>query len=136
MLPGNRRALVALNNGETMTVPVGCMQEIPPALDPDEPKSEPQASGDCEKSRADVHMAVDSDSSVPTPSRDEPLHAADLERGELEQERPDSQMTGSARSSPEPQSSINASEWSSQESQDPRHSSVDPADFSSDSEFD
>ena len=58
-------------------------------------------------------MAVDSDSPVPKPSRDEPRDAADLERGELEQEQTDSQMTD-APSSPEPaHSSINPSDWSS-----------------------
>ena len=133
MLPGNRRALVALNNGETMTVPVDCMQEMPPALDPDEPKSEPQASGDCEKSRADMHMAVDSDYHVPKLSRGEPLDTADSEWGELEQEQRDSQMTD-APSSPEPaHSSINPSDWSSPAAY-AGQSSLDPDDYSSESD--
>ncbi len=100
--------MVALKTGETISVSVDRLQEMSPALDPDsdEPESEPHASGDpggmerhCLESTdvhmavdsdSDVHMAVDSDSPVPTPtrSRDEPLHAADLERGELEEERP------------------------------------------------
>jgi hypothetical protein len=52
---------------------------------------------ECESSRAEVHMAVDSDSPVPKPSRGEPRDAADLERGELEQEQTDSQMTDAPR---------------------------------------
>ena len=101
---------------------------MPPALDPDEPESEPQASGDlgmeryCESSPADVHMTVDSDSPVPKPSRDAPLHADD------------SQMTESARSSPEPaHSSINPSEWLSPAAH-AGHSSLDPDDYSSESD--
>jgi hypothetical protein len=101
---------------------------MPPALDLDEPgpESEPLESGDpgmerhCETSRADMHMAVDSDSQL-----------ANLEQGEPEQEL-DSQMTD-APSSPEPaHSPINPSEWSSLLVGP--HSSVDPADYSSESD--
>jgi hypothetical protein len=104
-----RRAVVALKSGETMSVSLKCLHEMPPALDLDEPgpESEPLASGDpgmerhCEASRADMHMAFDSDSQL-----------ANLEQGEPEQEL-DSQMTD-APYSPEPaHSSINPSERSS-----------------------
>ena len=125
--PGRRAVVpVALKSGETMSVSLKCLHEMPPALDPDEPgpESEPLASGDpgmerhCEASRADMHMAVDSDSQL-----------ANLEQGEPEQEL-DSQMTD-APSSPEPaHSPINPSERSSPGP----HSSVDPADYSSDSD--
>ena len=128
---------MALKSGETMSVPVKCLHEMPPALDPDEHESEPPASGDpgmeCESSRAEVHMAVDSDSPVPKPSRGEPRDAADLERGELEQEQTDSQMTD-APSSPEPaHSSNNPSDWSSPAAY-AGQSSLDPDDYSSESD--
>jgi hypothetical protein len=88
---------------------------------------------ECESSRAEVHMAVDSDSPVPTPSRGELRDAADLERGELEQEQTDSQMTD-APSSPEPaHSSINPSDWSSPAAY-AGQSSLDPDDYSSESD--
>ena len=137
----SRGAVVALKSGETMSVSLQCLHEMPPALDPDEPgpESEPQASRDSgmerqrEASRADMHMAVDSDYHGPKPSRG--LDMADSEWDELEQEKRDSQMTD-APSSPEPaHSSINASEWSSQEpAAQTGHSSVDPDDYSSESD--
>ena len=78
-------------------------------------------------------MAVDSDYHVPKPSRGEPLDTADSEWDELEQEQRDSQMTD-APSSPA-HSSINPSEWSSQEpAAHTGHSSVDPDDYSSESD--
>ncbi len=62
--PG-RRDVVALKSGETMSVSLKCLHEMPPALDLDEPgpESEPLASGDpgmerhFEASRADMHIA-------------------------------------------------------------------------------
>ena len=116
-----RRALVALKSGDTMSVSLKCLHEMPPALDPDEPgpESEPPASGDPGMER---YMAVDSDSQ---------LAKLEQTKGELEQEM-DSQMTDAPSTrSPEPAHSPITGSPAERSSLGP-HSSVDPADYSSD----